>query len=100
VRRAVIVFWNVNARTEFVYWEYGERVVSFQTPDERRGSGPDRLLEPMAATVGLSDPCEAGAPVAEYYARTLVLADQITGRHLGPDFLHTELVVAEVQDDD
>jgi hypothetical protein len=100
VARAVIVFWNVNARTEFSYWERGDRIVSFDLPGDRWGSDPDRLLAEMAATVG-HDGHEPGQVVAGYYARLLALAERITGIHIGPDFLDRPgLIVGETADDD
>jgi hypothetical protein len=98
--KAVIVYWNVNARTEFSYWEAGERVVSFQTPDKRYGADPDRLLPQMVDTVGLSHPYESGAPTSHYYARMLSLADRLTGCHLNSDFLDRPVVIGELDEDD
>jgi hypothetical protein len=84
--RAVLVYWNVNARTEFSYWQDGNCLVRFQFPDERSGADPDRLLAEMNQIKGLlhggSSRTSAG-----YYGDLLALAEQITGIHLGPDFL-------------
>lgn len=99
VARAVIVFWNVNSRTEFSYWERGDRIVSFDLPDDRWGSDPDRLRAELAA-VGLDAP---GATVADtdYYGRLLALAERVTGIHIGPDFLDQPgLIVGDTADDD
>jgi uncharacterized protein DUF6461 len=99
VARAVIVFWNVNARTEFSYWERGDRLVSFELPEDRWGSDPDRLRADMAATVGNGDQHFEFA--AEYYGRLLALAERITGVHIGPDFLDRPgLIVGETSGDE
>ena len=84
--RAVLVYWNVNARTEFSYWEDGNCVVRFQFPDERFGAEPDRLLADMHEIEGLFDD-ESPRTMGGYYGDMLALAERITGIHLGPDFL-------------
>jgi hypothetical protein len=93
VRRAVIAFWNVNADQEFAYWEHGRRVVRFDYPDERDGSDPDRLLAAMRDTVLQPRTREEGNTAIPDYRRLLALADRVTGRHLGPDFLNQRSVV-------
>lgn len=101
VARCVIVFWNVNAVTEFAYWEGGTQVVSFDWPQDRRGSDPDRLLDDMRVTVGVERTGEEGGSVFDIYQRMLALGERVTGVHLGPDFLkRPSVVVGYVNEDD
>lgn len=97
--RAVVAYWNVNAHTEFSYWERGDQIVSFDWPQDRIGSDPDRLTADMAETVGLVRTGDEGLPVAHIYAQMLGLADRITGTHLDSTFLQRRsVVVGEVDD--
>jgi hypothetical protein len=98
--RSVIVFWNVNAVTEFAYWERGSRVVAFDWPQDRHGLDPDRLIAEMQATVGLERTGEEGGSVFEVYQQMLALAERITGVRLGSDFLNGRAVVVGLLDDD
>ena len=101
VNRCVVVFWNVNAVTEFAYWEHGLKVVAFDWPQDRWGSEPDRLLADMRETVGLERTGEEGGSVFDIYQQMLALAERITGIHLGPDFLgSSSLVVGLFNEDD
>lgn len=93
VARCVIVFWNVNAVTEFAYWERGTQIVAFDWPQDRGGSDPDRLLAQMRDTVGWERTGEEDGTVFDVYQRMLALAERITGVHLGPDFLNRPSVV-------
>jgi hypothetical protein len=91
VSRAVIAYWNVNALTEFAYWEHGQRIVSFDSPDDRTGSHPNRLLADMRATVGSG--MGQVRSVAVYYGRMLALAQRVTGIYVGPDLFNRSHVV-------
>lgn len=93
VARCVIVFWNVNAVTEFAYWERGTQVVAFDWPQYRRGSDPDRLLADMQVTVGLERTGLEDGSVFDIYQQMLALGERVTGVHLGPDFLQRPSVV-------
>lgn len=92
------MYWNVNARTEFSYWQDGERVVSFDLPDQRAGSDPDRLLADMNCTV--LPLVDSSRTMGAYYAGLLALAERITGIHLGPDFLHRPSMLVGFFDED
>lgn len=100
VARCVIVFWNVNAVTEFAYWERGTQVVAFDWPQERRGSDPDRLLDDMRVTVGLERTGEQDGSIFDIYQQMLALGERVTGVHLGPDFLDRPSIVIGYADED
>jgi hypothetical protein len=91
VTEAVVAFWNVNFNTEFSYWQSGSRIVTFEFPDQRGGTDPDRLLPAVEAVGILSTEDET---VNTYPARMLALAEHITGIHLGADFLSRRLVAS------
>ncbi|HZC52483.1 MAG TPA: DUF6461 domain-containing protein [Mycobacterium sp.] len=89
--RAVIAYWNVNALTEFAYWQRGARVVSFDAPDDRTGADPNRLLADMRATVGSGQ--GQFRSVAQYYGRMLALAQRLTGIHVSPNLFNRSRVI-------
>jgi hypothetical protein len=89
---AVLVFTNVNSVTEFGYWRSGERVVGFEFPDERYGTGPDALLDDMQVTTGVSIE-DYGREMTDstYLPRMMTLAQRITSINLDRDFLRRPL---------
>jgi hypothetical protein len=98
VEQGVVVFWNVNALTEFSYWEQGQLVSSYDFPDQRHGSDPDRFLGDMLDLDLVLD--EAEGFVDLQYAKMMALAERITGVHLGPDFLQRRVVASRVETED
>lgn len=96
--QAVLVYWNVNAHTQFSYWEDGNCIVRFEFPDERFGTEPDRLLTEMNDTMAPLDE-SSSRTMGGYYADMLALAERITGIHLAPDFLERPgLIVGNLND--
>ena len=69
VAQCVVVFWNVNAVTEFAYWERGTQIVSFDWPQDRVGADPDRLLAEMRETTGLERTGEESGTVFDIFQR-------------------------------
>jgi hypothetical protein len=100
LEQGVVVFWNVNALTEFSYWEAGRLVTSFDFPDQRHGSEPDRLLADILDLDLVLDASEGFVDLQ--YAKMMALAERITGVHLGPDFLRRRVTAsrAEIGDPD
>jgi hypothetical protein len=96
VEQGVVAFWNVNSVTEFSYWEAGTLVASFDFPDDRHGSEPDRLLADMR-DLGLVPDEEEGF-VDLLYAKLMALAERITGVRLGPNFLQRRVIVARASE--
>jgi hypothetical protein len=94
--QGVVAFWNVNSVTEFSYWEAGTLVTSFDFPDDRHGSEPDRLLADMRA-LGLA-PDEDEGFVDLHYAKMMALAERITRVRLGPNFLQRRLIVSRASE--
>jgi len=101
VERGVLVFWNVNARTEFSLWECGRRVVTFGEAYDRDGSDPDRLISTMERLgIPLGEPTdvdvESDEPWFATYAQLMALAETITGVHLDQNFLARPLYVGQI----
>lgn len=100
VTRSVIVFWNINAVTDFSFWENGVEIAAFDWPQERRGADPDRLLDDMRLTVGLNRTGEEPGSVFDIYQQMLALAERITETHLGADFLQRRPLLIGYLDDE
>jgi hypothetical protein len=85
----VSVYWNVNARQQFIYALDGKTVTEFklQSPESRRGTEPDRLLDYMK---GL--PFESGNTLAS----ALALAERITGIRVDRSWFKVERRVVQV----
>ncbi len=98
VEQGVVVFWNVNSLTEFSYWERGQLVSSFDFPDQRHGSDPDRFLDDILDLDLVLD--EAEGFVDLQYAKMMALAERITGVRLGSDFLQRRVVASRVETED
>jgi hypothetical protein len=85
----VSVFWNVNARQEFIYAVGGELVTAFElmSPGSRRGADPDRLLDYMRNL-----PFEIGNTLAS----AMALSERITGVRIDRNWFEIEHRVVEV----
>lgn len=93
IPEAVLVYWDINDRSEFAYWAHGRRLVRFDglEPDERVGEFPHYLDDKIALVGSIVDD-----PDDDYPDAMLALADQITGLHLDARFLSRPVKVGVV----
>jgi hypothetical protein len=77
----VSVFWNVNSDSQFTYAVNGQVITTFDLvfPEERSGSDPDYLLEPMSKLLLISED--------QTLTFAFALAESITGVRFEQDWL-------------
>lgn len=79
----------------------GQLVTSFDFPDQRHGSEPDRFLADILDLDLVLD--EAEGFVDLQYAKMMALAERITGVHLSSTFLQRRIIASRTDvpyDDD